>query len=140
MARIITAQNNSGYDQVLAIENWLREHISYVAGSSNFPISAVEVNLKQSGVCNDLAHLGIALCRSLSIPARMVVGYLYDLKPMDMYAWFEAYMGEQWYTFDATQTGTKGGYVSISFGHDAADVAVFNQFGPSMIPISLSST
>jgi transglutaminase-like putative cysteine protease len=55
---------------------------------------------------------------------------------MDMHAWFEAYMGEQWYTFDATQTGTKGGYVSISFGHNAADVAVFNQFGPSMIPIS----
>jgi transglutaminase-like putative cysteine protease len=136
MATLLTANEKPGYAQVSAIETWLRNNISYIPGSSNYPISAVEVNIRQSGVCRDLAHLGIALCRSLSIPARLVVGYLYNLKPMDLHAWFEAYVGDQWYTFDATQSGPKGGYVTIGFGHDAADVAVYNQFGPAVYPIS----
>ena len=134
LASNITANQLPGYDQVAAIERWLINNISYIPGSSDYPISAIEVNYKQSGVCRDLAHLGIALCRSLSIPARMVVGYLYNLQPMDMHAWFEAYVGGRWYTFDATQIGPKGGYVAIGYGHDAADVAVFNQFGPSVFP------
>ena len=134
LANEITAGQIPGYDQVATIESWLRNNISYIPGSSDYPISAIEVNYKQSGVCRDLAHLGIALCRSLSIPARMVVGYLYNLEPMDMHAWFEAYVGGRWYTFDATQTKPKGGYVAIGYGHDAADVAVFNQFGPSVYP------
>lgn len=136
MAMSITAHQSPGYNQVAAIETWLRNTISYIPGSTNYPISAIEVNFKQSGVCRDLAHLGIALCRSLSIPARMVVGYLYNLEPMDMHAWFEAYVGGRWYTFDATQTGPKGGYVAIGYGHDAADVAMYNQFGPSVYPMS----
>ena len=65
----------------------------------------------------------------------MVVGYLYQLYPMDMHAWFEAYIGGRWYTFDATQIGPKGGYVAVGYGLDAADVAVFNQFGPAVYPI-----
>lgn len=69
LATIITAGQKPGYDQVSTIEQWLRDTIKYVLGSSNFPLSAVEVNLKQSGVCRDLAHLGIAMCRSLSIPS-----------------------------------------------------------------------
>lgn len=133
MASSITYGQYLGYDQVATIESWLRENISYIPGSSNIPMSAIEVNNRQSGVCRDLAHLGIALCRSLSIPARMVVGYLHNLKPMDMHAWFEAYVGGQWYTFDATQpAGKKGGYVAVGFGRDAADVALYNQFGPSV--------
>jgi transglutaminase-like putative cysteine protease len=140
LANSITANQLPGYDQVVAIENWLRNNISFIPGSSDFPISAIEVNLRQMGVCRDLAHLGIALCRSLSIPARMVVGYLHDLNPMDMHAWFEAYVGGSWYTFDATQTGVKGGYVAIGYGHDAADVAVFNQFGPAVYPINQKVT
>ena len=134
LARFITADQVPGYNQVAAIEAWLRDTISYIPGSSDYPISAIEVNYKQSGVCRDLAHLGIALCRSLSIPARMVVGYLYELEPMDMHAWFEAFVGGRWYTFDATQSKPKGGYVAIGYGHDAADVAIYNQFGPSVIP------
>ncbi|SDS02261.1 Transglutaminase-like enzyme, putative cysteine protease [Polaribacter sp. KT25b] len=130
LANAITANVNPGYSQVFAIEEWLRTNISYIPGSSEYPISAIEVNYKLSGVCRDLAHLGIALCRSLSIPARMVVGYLHNLYPMDMHAWFEAFVGGRWYTFDATQTGIKGGYVSVGYGLDAADVAIFNQFGP----------
>lgn len=129
MASEITAGQLLGYDQVAAIEDWLRNTIRYLPGSSEYPESAVEVNQRQSGVCRDLSHLGIALCRSLSIPARMVVGYLYNLQPMDMHAWFEAYVGDRWYTFDATQGKREDGYIVVGYGRDAADVAIFNQFG-----------
>ncbi len=136
MATIITAGQQPGYDQVLSIEQWLFDNIKYIPGSSDIPLSAVDVNLRQSGVCRDLAHLGIALCRSLSIPARMVVGYRYQLEPMDLHAWFEAYVGGCWYIFDAVRTCPKGGYVAVGFGRDAADVAIYNQFGPAAYPIS----
>lgn len=132
MAIEITEGQIAGYDQVAAIVAWLRATILFAPGSSNIPVSAIEVNLKQSGVCRDFAHLGIALCRSLSIPARMVVGYCYQLEPMDLHAWFEAYVGGRWYTFDATQAELKGGHVVLGYGRDAADVAVYNQFGPAV--------
>jgi len=132
----ITASQLLGYDQVKTIEAWLRTNIRYELGSSDAPVSAVEVNSRQWGVCRDLSHLGIALCRSLSIPARLVVGYLYGLEPMDLHAWFEAYIAGRWYTFDATQTELSGGYVAIGYGRDAADVAIYNQFGPPVYPIT----
>ncbi|MEJ2566713.1 MAG: transglutaminase family protein [Gammaproteobacteria bacterium] len=134
MAIEITAGRQPGYDQVVAIITWLRNSICYRPGSSDIPVSAAEANSRQVGVCRDLAHLGIALCRSLSIPARMVVGYLYGLEPMDLHAWFEAYVGSRWYIFDATQAELKGGYVAVGYGRDAADVAVYNQFGPPVYP------
>ena len=134
MASEITAGQRPGYDQVAAIVRWLRDTIRYRPGSSDVAVSAAEVNSRQVGVCRDLAHLGIALCRSLSIPARMVVGYLHRLDPMDLHAWFEAYVGGRWYIFDATQAELKGGYVAVGYGRDAADVAVFNQFGPAVYP------
>lgn len=135
LANSITGNQLPGYNQVLAIENWLKNNINFLPGSSDYPISAIEVNYKQQGVCRDFAHLGIALCRSLSIPARMVVGYLHNLQPMDMHAWFEAYVGGRWYIFDATQPEKKGGYVSVGYSRDAADVPLFNQFGPSVFPV-----
>lgn len=132
MATEITEGQILGYNQVAAIEAWLRKNIRYEYGGSDIPVSAVEVNNRQWGVCRDLAHLGISLCRSLSIPARMVVGYLHGLEPMDLHAWFEAYLAGRWYTFDATQSELKGGYVVLGYGRDAADVAVYNQFGPAV--------
>lgn len=93
MASEIAAGQSAGYNQIHSIENWLRNAIAYYPGSSTTLVSAVEVNQRQWGVCRDLAHLGIALCRSLSIPARLVVGYLYGLQPVDMHAWFEAFVG-----------------------------------------------
>ena len=135
MSATITQGQLMGYNQVSAITNWLRENIKYLPGSNTQPLSAIQVNDRQFGVCRDLAHLGIALCRSLSIPARIVVGYLHNLEPMDMHAWFEAYIGNRWYTFDATQVGSPGGYVILGFGRDAADVAVFNQFGTLVNPM-----
>ena len=134
MSATITEGQLMGYNQVSAITNWLRRNIEYLPGSNNQPLSAIQVNDRQFGVCRDLAHLGIALCRSLSIPARIVVGYLHNLEPMDMHAWFEAYIGSRWYTFDATQVGSPGGYVILGFGRDAADVAIFNQFGALVNP------
>lgn len=135
MAIEITEGQWAGYDQVTAIVNWLRKTFSYCPGSSETLISAAEVNGRQVGVCRDFAHLGIALCRSLSIPARMVVGYLYQLEPMDLHAWFEAYVGGRWYTFDATQSEPTGSYVTVGYGRDAADVAIYNQYGPPVYPV-----
>lgn len=134
MATEITTGKSPGYDQVKSIEDWLRTSIRYEPGSSTIPVSAVEVNLRQFGVCRDLAHLGIALCRGLSIPSRMVVSFLYGLEPVDLHAWFEAYIGGRWYTFDATQQKLRGGYVAIGYGRDAADVAIYNQYGPPILP------
>jgi len=136
LATEITAGQQLGYDQVEAIMVWLRNTIHFTPNSSETLVSAIEVNSRQWGVCRDLSHLGIALCRSLCIPARMVVGYLHGLEPMDLHAWFEAYVGDRWYSFDATQAEMKGGYVAIGYGRDATDVAVFNQFGPALCPVT----
>jgi len=132
----ITAGQTPGYDQVSAIENWIRSEMHYSYGNSEAIASADEVCSRKSGVCRDFAHLGIALCRSLAIPARMVAGYRHQLEPMDMHAWFEAYVADRWYTFDATQEKLQSGYITIGIGRDAADVAVYNQFGPPIYPMS----
>ncbi|OIP54968.1 MAG: cysteine protease [Helicobacteraceae bacterium CG2_30_36_10] len=136
MAAEITANELLGYNQVRAITLWLRETIRFEPQNSDALLSAVEVNVRGFGVCRDFAHLGIAMCRSLSIPARMVVGYLHDLEPMDLHAWFEAYVGDRWYSFDATQAEMRGGYVAVGYGRDAADVAIYNQFGPALYSTS----
>jgi transglutaminase-like putative cysteine protease len=119
-----------GYDQVAAIRRWIGTNIEYSYGTSNASTSALETAESRIGVCRDFAHLGIALCRSLNIPARMVVGYLYQLEPMDLHAWFEAFVGDRWYTFDATQKEPRGNRIAIAYGRDAADVALSTQFGP----------
>ena len=137
LARDIVAGVQLGYDQVQHISDWVRKSVRYTPGSSAFPVSAVEVNAQGQGVCRDLAHLGIALCRSISIPARLVVGFLHGLEPMDLHAWFEAYVGDRWYTFDPTQAGPRGGRVAIAYGRDAADVAVYSQYGPALLPSSM---
>jgi len=129
LAREIIADALPGYDQVSKIVEWIRHNVQYVPGSSDFPLSATEIHQRGYGVCRDLAHLGIALCRSISIPARIAVGYLQNLQPMDLHAWFEAYVGGGWYTFDPTQANLYGGRVIVAFGRDAADVSVFHQFG-----------
>jgi len=133
LSREIVGGLELGYDQVHRISDWVRSSIQYTPGSSAFPLSAVEVNARREGVCRDLAHLGIALCRSISIPARLVVGFLYGLEPMDLHAWFEAYVGGRWYTFDPTEDALCGGRLAVAYGRDAADVAVYHQFGPPAI-------
>jgi transglutaminase-like putative cysteine protease len=129
LAREIVTDALPGYDQVSRIVEWVRHSIKYIPGSSDSPLSAVEVHNRGYGVCKDLAQLAISLCRSISIPARLAAGYLYRLEPMDLHAWFEAYVGERWYTFDPTQNDLYGGRVIVAFGRDAADVSIFHQFG-----------
>lgn len=123
-----------GYDQANAICEWIRKNVSYTPGASDASTSAVETEQKRAGVCRDFAHLGIALCRALHIPARMVSGYLYQLDPMDLHAWFEAYVGDRWYTFDPTQNGPKGNRVVVAYGRDAADTAQVTSYGSVEFP------
>lgn len=130
----IVGDAEPGYQQVSTINDWIRREVEYLPGSSGYPVSAFEVVERGYGVCRDLAQVGISLCRSLCIPARLVVGYLHELKPMDIHAWFEAYVGGRWYTFDATQANLDGARIAIAYGRDAADVAICNQFGPAVDP------
>jgi transglutaminase-like putative cysteine protease len=136
LARKIVAEVEPGYPQINQIMAWIQSKIRYTPGANNLQLSAAEVVEHNEAVCRDLAHLGIALCRSLSIPARMVVGYLHQLEPMDFHAWFEAYVGGQWYIFDPTQALPLGGRVAVAYGRDAADVAICTQFGPELFPIT----
>nr|WP_229510746.1 transglutaminase family protein [Massilia sp. CFBP 13721] len=140
MASAIVASAAPGYDQVAAICDWVRREVRFDCASSQGHMAATEINARREGVCRDLAHLGIALCRALCIPARMVVGYLHELAPMDLHAWFEAWVGGRWYTFDPTQDAPRGGRVTVAYGHDAADVAIFNQFGPALAPHAMQVT
>jgi transglutaminase-like putative cysteine protease len=129
LASSIVGQKSPGYPQVAEIEQWLRDEMKYVRGSSNAKTSAVETAESRTGVCRDYAHLGIALTRSLNIPARMVVGYLYQLEPMDLHAWFEAFVDGRWFTFDGVQKEARGNRIMIGYGRDAADVALTSNYG-----------
>lgn len=133
LAGKIVADAPAGYDQVEAIRGWIHANIEYGYGTSDASTSAEDTAAARKGVCRDFAHLGLALCRSLSIPARMVVGYLHRLEPMDLHAWFEAFVAGRWYTFDATQAAPRGGRIVIAYGRDAADVALATQFGPARL-------
>lgn len=133
MAMSIVGTSPPGYCQVAAIEQWLRDQMQYVSGSSNASTSALDTAQSKKGVCRDYAHLGIALTRSLNIPARMVVGYLYQLQPQDLHAWFEAYVGNRWFTFDGTQGIPRGNRITIGYGRDAADVALTSNYGDLQI-------
>jgi transglutaminase-like putative cysteine protease len=118
-----------GYAQVEAIRAWIHQNITYQYGVSTETTDALDTLNAKAGVCRDFSHIGISLCRALHIPARMVVGYLYQLDPMDLHAWFEAYIGGRWYTFDATQESPRGGRIVVAYGRDAADVAFISNYG-----------
>ncbi len=117
-----------GYAQVEAIRAWIQQNIEYRYGVSSESTDALDTLQAGAGVCRDFSHIGIALCRSLRIPARMVVGYLYQLDPMDLHAWFEAHVGGRWFTFDATQEQPRGGRIVVAYGRDAADVAFLSNY------------
>lgn len=133
LAQQIAGMALPGYDQIAAIERWIHQNIEYRYGTSNASTSAQETAAQKIGVCRDFAHLGVALSRALDLPARMVVGYLYQLKPMDLHAWFEVFLNGRWYAFDATQDAPRGGRIVIAYGRDAADVALATQFGPAKL-------
>jgi transglutaminase-like putative cysteine protease len=118
-----------GYGQVEAIRMWIHRNVEYRYGTSTSSSTALDTARERMGVCRDFSHLGIALCRALNIPARMVVGYTQKLLVPDIHAWFEAYLGERWFVFDATHETTEGNRIAIGYGCDATDVAFVTQFG-----------
>ncbi|RFZ92362.1 transglutaminase family protein [Mucilaginibacter conchicola] len=122
-----TLANN--YNKAVAITKWIHNHVEYLSGSSTSETSAYDTVAQQAGVCRDFAHLGIALCRSLSIPARYFTGYSYMLIPQDFHACFEAYIAGEWLLFDATRLSPLNGFVKIATGRDAADASIASMFG-----------
>ncbi len=116
-------QLNRGFSRVQTICDWVYEHLDYTPGSTNATTTASDVLLQRTGVCRDYAHLAIALCRGIGIPARYVSGYAVDLQPPDYHGFMEAFLDGQWYLFDPTRLASTLGLVRIGVGRDAADVA-----------------
>jgi transglutaminase-like putative cysteine protease len=123
---------NNTYQKVLAINEWIYNNVEYLSGSSNSGTSAIDTLTERAGVCRDFAHLGIALCRALSIPARYFTGYSYQLFPQDFHACFEAYIGGEWLIFDPTMMVPLNGLIKIANGRDAADAALSSIFGDTI--------
>ena len=129
-ANDIVGDAKPGYDQVETIRAWIHSHFEYRYGVSDATTDALGTLAAGAGVCRDFSHVGVALTRALRIPARLVVGYLHQLDPMDMHAWFEAFVDGRWYTFDATQEQPRGGRIVVAYGRNAADVAFVSNYGP----------
>jgi len=119
----------NAYAKVAAISEWIYNNVEYTGGVTNSSTSAHDTLTERVGVCRDFAHLGITLCRALSIPARYFTGYAYNLNPPDFHACFEAYIGGEWIFFDPTKLVPSNGLVKIASGRDAADAAVASIFG-----------
>jgi len=124
---------NGSYATTAAICDWIYEKVAYKSGSTNEQSSAIETLEQRQGVCRDFAHLGIALCRAMNIPARYISCYSHLLNPTDFHAVFEVFIGGTWYVFDATRLAPLNGLVRIAIGRDAADVSVCTIFGDPVL-------
>ena len=128
-----------GWTRVQAICDFVHDHIAFGYEHAYPSKTAEEVFKDGRGVCRDYAHLAIAFCRCMNIPARYCAGYLGDIGipppygPMDFAGWFEAYLGGQWYTFDPRNNVPRIGRVLIARGRDATDVAISSTFGPNKL-------
>ena len=128
-----------GWGRVQAICDFVHNHISFGYEHARATRTAWEAFNERRGVCRDYAHLAIAFCRCMNIPARYCTGYLGDMGepppygPMDFAAWFEAYLGGRWYTFDARNNVPRIGRVLMARGRDAIDVAITTTFGPNTL-------
>jgi transglutaminase-like putative cysteine protease len=124
-----------GWPRVQAICNFVQQHIRFDYQQARANRTARDIYYERAGVCRDYMHLAITFCRCMNIPARYCTGYLGDIGvplqpyPMDFSAWFEAYLGGQWYTFDARNNTPRIGRVLMARGRDAADVALTTSFG-----------
>ncbi|SEJ11159.1 Transglutaminase-like enzyme, putative cysteine protease [Deinococcus reticulitermitis] len=127
-------QVQGGWNQVQAISDHLFDTCAYGYGS-NSTTTASQALASGRAVCRDFAHMGVAFCRALNIPARYVCGYMPDIDyppdpvPMDFHAWFEAFIDGEWRTFDARHNQPRVGRVLIAQGRDASDVAFTTSFG-----------
>ena len=126
-----------GWARVQAVCDWVHEDITYGLLHSTPMTTAVDVYVAGGGMCRDFAHLAITFCRALNIPARYVFGYMPDIgvpgpfPPMDFHAWFEAYLEDRWWAFDARFNMPRIGRVPIAVGRDAVDVAMVTSYGPA---------
>lgn len=129
----------TGWARVQAICDFVHRHIEFGYHHARRTRTALDAYNEGHGVCRDYAHLAIALCRCMNIPARYCTGYLGDVgtEPpygtMDFAAWFEAYLGDRWYTFDARNNTPRIGRVLIARGRDTCDVALSTTFGPNTL-------
>ncbi len=139
MAWSLFGHINPGWDRVQAIVDWTHQRLGYDYKRARPTRTARHAHDEQTGVCRDYAHLAIALCRCMNIPARYCTGYLGDIgvpalpTPMDFHAWFEAYLDGAWYTFDARHNARRIGRILIARGRDAADVAISTTFGTTWL-------
>jgi len=128
-----------GYPRVQAIVDYVHSHLTFGYPFACSTRTAADAYQERVGVCRDFAHLAVAFCRCMNIPARYCTGYLGDIgvppvdAPMDFSAWFEVYLGGRWYTFDARHNRPRIGRVVIAKGRDAADVPIYTSFGPSRL-------
>ena len=123
-----------GWGRVQAIVDFTHHHIKFGYEHARPTKTAYEAYVEKQGVCRDYAHLAVAFCRCMNIPARYCTGYLGDIGVpvigvMDFSAWFEVYLGGRWHTFDARNRIPRTGRVLIARGRDATDVAIANTFG-----------
>jgi transglutaminase-like putative cysteine protease len=125
------------WTRVQAISQYVHDHVRFGYEFAAPTRSSSDVLAQSTGVCRDFTHLGIAFCRAMSIPARYVFGYIPDIDvpaidaPMDFCAWFEAYLGGAWWTFDPRNNERRRGRVIIGRGRDAADVPMVTTYGPA---------
>jgi transglutaminase-like putative cysteine protease len=127
-----------GWPRVQAICDYVHDHIQFDYNQARPTKGAYEAHAERMGVCRDFAHLAIAFCRCMNIPARYCTGYLGDIGVpvvgvMDFSAWFEVYLGGRWYVFDARNNIPRIGRVLIARGRDATDVAITNTFGTAFL-------
>jgi transglutaminase-like putative cysteine protease len=130
-----------GYPRVQAIQDWVRRRTAFLPGSSNSNTSATDTLIDHAGVCRDFAHLTIALCRAMNIPARFVTGIDYGadpkLGPTDFHAYVEVYLGNRWYVLDPSGISPPMGLVRLGTGRDAVDTSFATVFGSvkSLAPV-----
>jgi len=128
-----------GWARVQAICDFAHDHVAFGYEHARASRTAREAHAEKLGVCRDYTHLAVTLCRCMNIPARYCTGYLGDIGvpaapyPMDFSAWFEAYLGGRWHTFDARHNTPRIGRVLIARGRDAADVPISTTFGPNTL-------
>jgi transglutaminase-like putative cysteine protease len=124
-----------GWARVQAICDWVQSKVTFSYAQARSTRTALDVFTERVGVCRDFQHLAITFCRCLNIPARYTAGYLGDIGvppapyPMDFSAWFEAYLEDRWWTFDARHNVPRIGRVLLATGLDAMDVAITTSFG-----------
>jgi transglutaminase-like putative cysteine protease len=129
----------TGWARVQAICDFVHQHITFGYQHARRTRTACEAYTEGQGVCRDYAHLAITFCRCMNIPARYCTGYLGDIRipavpaPMDFAGWFEAYLGDRWYAFDARNNTPRIGRILMARGRDACDVALANTFGPNTL-------